>query len=218
MPLIEQSRHKLRALLGHKSPQDRYIEEQRRAGTFCFIHINKCGGTSIEAALGMPKIHDTAQQRREKVGEKRWNAMRKFSVVRSPYDKVCSHYRYRRKTNQTGLAADPISLDDWVARSYGDHDPLYYDQPLMFAPSLFWLTDKNGEIMMDFIARLEQIDSDWPQIQKLIGVTASLPQLNTTRAEEANLLSATSRQIIEERFAVDFDTFGYAKIAEHAAG
>ena len=41
-------------------------------GQFAFIHINKCGGTSIEAALNLPKTHDTAQQRRDKIGRDHW--------------------------------------------------------------------------------------------------------------------------------------------------
>ena len=46
-----------------------YYRWQRRFGRVVFIHINKCGGTSIEAALGIPKkIHDTALRRREMIG------------------------------------------------------------------------------------------------------------------------------------------------------
>jgi hypothetical protein len=40
----------------------RYLMEQRLAGRYVFIHIsNKCGGTSVEAALGIPKMHGPLQ-------------------------------------------------------------------------------------------------------------------------------------------------------------
>ena len=35
-----------------------YLRAQQRDGTYPFIHINKCGGTSVEQALGLPKIHE----------------------------------------------------------------------------------------------------------------------------------------------------------------
>ena len=40
----------------------RYLLRQRASARYVFIHINKCGGTSVEAALRIPiKIHDSAQ-------------------------------------------------------------------------------------------------------------------------------------------------------------
>ena len=72
-----------------------FIEQQRETGTYAFIHINKCGGTSVEAALGIPKVHDTAQERREKLGVEAWDRLKNFSGVRDPYARVASLYRYR---------------------------------------------------------------------------------------------------------------------------
>ncbi|NRB36268.1 MAG: hypothetical protein HRU31_16320 [Rhodobacteraceae bacterium] len=37
--------------------------------------------TAVEAALGLPKIHDTALQRREKIGKARWDRVPTFSIV-----------------------------------------------------------------------------------------------------------------------------------------
>ena len=45
--------------LGYRLKYCDYLLRQRLGGRYVFIHINKCGGTSVEAALGIPvKIHD----------------------------------------------------------------------------------------------------------------------------------------------------------------
>ena len=137
--------------------------------------------------------------------------------MRHPYAKVISHYNYRVKTAQTGMEDSHITLNDWVRAAYRDHDPTYYDNPLMFAPCRDWLVDENDRIIVDFIGKLENIDTDWPQIRALIGVTAELPTLNTTtraghgKARPAELLDAEARAILDQTFARDFDTFGYEK-------
>lgn len=196
---------------GGLSQKDAYLKAQRSTGTFVFIHINKCGGTSVERALDLPQIHDTARKRRDKVGPEAWARMVKFSVVRHPYAKVCSHYRYRFETGQTGLAEDGVSLNDWVHRAYGDKDPAYYNRPLRFAPCIDWLCDEDGTLLMDYVAKLETIDADWPHVQKLIGSTAALPRTNASRqaSDPAAALDPRSKDIIAAHFARDFEAFGY---------
>ncbi len=194
--------------------EDRFILKQKYLGKTVFIHINKCGGSSVESALHIPiKIHDTAQQRRRRLGQ-HWDGKFKFSFVRHPYEKVVSHYHYRIKTDQTRLGTSPISLNDWVRLAYGERDPRYYDKPLMFAPSLDWLTDPNGDLMVDYVGKLETMRQNWAIIQKRLGKHTPLPRKNATpqRAPATELLDQTSIDIINMRFAKDFRAFGYKKI------
>ena len=186
-----------------------YLRAQQRDGTYPFIHINKCGGTSVEQALGLPKIHDTAMMRRDRLGAEVWNRLATFSIVRHPYAKVSSHYRYRVKKNKTGLGDGRLDLNAWVLETYRDRNPAYYNNPLMFAPCLTWLTDEAGDIMVDHVARLETIDTDWPEIQRLIGVEAALPQVNKPPSARGEPLSPEAREAIRRAFALDFEAFGY---------
>lgn len=83
---------------GYKLRCAEFLLRQRLTGEAIFIHINKCGGSSVEEALGIPvKIHDTAAARRRKIGARRWDRAFTFTLVRHPYSKVISHYSYRRK-------------------------------------------------------------------------------------------------------------------------
>lgn len=191
--------------------QERYLSDQARNGLFCFIHINKCGGTSVEKALGLPKIHDTAQQRHQLLGPKRWNEMFSFALIRHPYAKVASHYRYRVKTNQTGLNDRHLNLNDWVLAAYGDKDERYYDNPLMFAPCFDWISDEDGNIIVDHISKLENIENDWPFIAQSCGYEGSLPKANSTRPNDDRVeaLDARSKAIILDHFQTDFENWGY---------
>lgn len=188
-----------------------YLQHQRLFGKWAFIHINKCGGTSVEHALGIPvQIHDTACQRRHILGHSKWNEIFSFATVRNPFAKVVSHYKYRMATNQTCLGENPIEFNEWIVRAYGEKDPAYFDKPLMFAPCVHWLQDESGHIIVDFVAKLENIDNDWSVICKHVGTRADLPKKNTTgTVDYKSMYSAEARSIVERHFAIDLETFDY---------
>ena len=114
----------------------RYHEKYFRP--YVFIHINKTGGSSVEAALRLPFEHKTALEKEAELGPALWRRKHKFAFVRNPWDKVVSHYHYRVQTNQTGLGDASLSFGDWVRAVYRDRDPRYYDEPRMFVPQWEW--------------------------------------------------------------------------------
>lgn len=188
-----------------------YLLEQRLAGRYVFIHINKCGGTSVEAALGIPKLHDSARLRRLKIGRHRWDAAFTFALVRHPYSRLISFYKYRVRYNQTGLRDDqPLEFNAWIRATLADRNPAYYDQPRMFAPCFDWVSDRSGRIIVDYIAKLETIEEQWPVIQERIGQAVPLPVRNASRSGPGReILDAEARRIVQEWFRKDFEEFGY---------
>lgn len=214
-PLLQRLRRTARHLKhGGRSWTDSYLHTQKKKGRWAFIHINKCGGTSVEHALNIPKIHDTARMRRDILGAERWQALTSFSIVRHPYDRVRSLYKYRIKTGQTGMEDAHIGLEDWIRAVFAERDPAYHDKPLMFLPARDWLNDENDEIIVDHVVKLEEIDAAWAEIQKITGQQVALPQKNTTApatTSAAEDLSAESRDILDSYFASDFKTFGYTR-------
>jgi chondroitin 4-sulfotransferase 11 len=187
-----------------------YLIRQRLSGSYVFIHINKCGGTSVEKALGIPvKIHDIARHRRLKLGRRRWREAFTFALVRHPYDRVVSLHKFRIRTNQTGLGDRPLELNAWVRAAFGSKDPAYYDKPHFFAPCFDWVSDRDGQIIVDHIAKLEAIEEEWPALRARLGAAADLPMRNATPGPGRDSLDAESRRIIQRHFRRDFEAFGY---------
>ena len=65
--------------------------------------------------------------------------------------------------------------------------------------------------MVDYVAKLETIDEEWPVIQERTGVRAALPHANVTRSGlDWHDLDAYSRNILTSHFRRDFESFGYS--------
>jgi hypothetical protein len=185
---------------------------QGRNGPFIFIHINKTAGTSIGNAIGLPvKHHQTAREVIAKVGRDNWDKAYKFTLVRNPWDKVVSHYEYRRKKNKTDISAREITFTEWVKNTYGpDKDPFYYDNEKAFQPQVEWLKDDEGKISIDFIGKFESINEDFEQIKKAIGLDAELPHLNASkRVAYQTYYDEQTRAIVAQWFHEDIEVFGY---------
>lgn len=178
---------------------------------FVFIHINKTGGSNIENALGIPFLHRTARRFRKDMGEKRWQRIFSFAIVRNPWDKVVSQYHHRRTTNQTNLGTSPVTFNEWVALAYGNKDPLYYDKPRMFMPQASYITDSSGKVIVDFIGKFENLQNDFDEICTRIGrPQAVLPHLKKSDRENYRAYYSTENQkIVGNWFANDIELFGY---------
>jgi chondroitin 4-sulfotransferase 11 len=181
-------------------------------GPYIFIHINKTAGTSIGKAIGLPlKHHQTAREVIAKIGKNKWNGAYRFTLVRNPWDKVVSHYEYRRKRNKTEVASRGISFSEWVKKTYGpEKDPFYYNNPKAFQPQVEWLKDDEGNISIDFIGKFETINEDFDHIKSAIGLEAELPHLNASkRADYQSYYNDETREIVANWFREDIETFGY---------
>jgi len=145
------------------------------------------------------------------IGKDKWNKAYRFTLVRNPWDKVVSHYEYRRKRNKTEVASLGISFSEWVKKTYGpEKDPLYYNNPKAFQPQVEWLKDDEGNMTIDFIGKFETINEDFNQIKSAIGLEAELPHLNASkRADYHSYYDDETREIVANWFREDIEAFGY---------
>ena len=134
-----------------------------------------------------------------------------FCVVRNPWSKVVSHYKYRVKTNQTGMADNFISFKEWVKQTYGENkNPFYYNNPKMFAPQSNWLKDKNGVIKVKNILKFESLSRDFENFSKTLGIQTKLPHLNATKkGHYADYYDKETVEIVGEWFKEDIELFNY---------
>ena len=184
----------------------------RNLEKFIFIHINKTGGTSVSMALNIPNTHKTALEIIDEIGRRNWNNNFTFTVVRNPWDKVVSHYHYRVQTNQTSLGENPISFKEWVQRTYGEQDSLYYDKPKMFMPQVNWISDKSGNIIVNRIMHFENIDEEFTELSKILNINkdVALPHVKSSkRGHYRDYYDENSIQIVQNWFMRDIEEFGY---------
>lgn len=191
----------------------RFWIRQKYLEKYAFIHINKCGGTSIEAFLEIPKVHDTAAQRISVIGRDNWEQKFTFALIRHPYSKVVSHFKYRKTTNQTEMGSRPIEINEWVQRAYRDKEPQLHDDSLMFAPCFDWVT-VDGNVVVQRIIKLEELSLHWEQLLVDLGVPSSPPPVEnrtsmTSATGAREILDKESIKIIDDIFASDFEIFKY---------
>lgn len=202
-----------RTITGRPSKSEPSPLRQGLRGTFVFIHINKCAGTSVGAAIGLPKKqHLTALEVIDIIGEAAWRTAFRFTIVRNPWDKVVSHYKHRIKTGQTGMGENPVPFKQWIAATYGGGmDPVLYDQPKMFQPQVDWLRNRQGEVDVEYVGRFETMAESFAQIASRIGVDGTLPHLNRTQKQDdfRAYYDAETAEVIARWFKEDIERFGY---------
>ena len=175
-----------------------------------FIHINKTGGSSVEKALRIPFEHKTALEKIEELGRASWDKKLTFTVVRNPWDKVVSHYHYRRKTNKTDLRDKPVEFSEWVKRAYGQQDAFYYDIPKMFMPQMDWITDESGKILVDEIIHFENLAAEFDSVRRKLGKNVTLPHVKkSNRGNYQEYYDQEAKEIVRNWFEPDITRFGY---------
>ncbi len=182
-----------------------------------FVHIPKCGGTSIEDAIWPEprsvedlwmgfrrKYHNKYQTGglqhlyaihiREEVGEDIFNSYFKFTITRNPWDKAISQYFYMQKRPD---------LREFVGMKEDDPFDRYLDliknkNHVQWAPQTNFLFDENGDEMIDFYGRLENMNGDTQLIFNRIGIDAKITHVNVTKHKH---YSTYYTEELEERIA-----------------
>lgn len=177
---------------------------------FAFVHINKCGGRSVEHALGLPKFHGDAKRLRKLHGREKWAEIYSFSVVRNPYSRIASLYRYRAQRDRLG--DPPVPFTEWVLRVFRDHDPALRDGEVMFRPAWNWIHDRKGRLMVREVFRLEELARHWDHICKQVGRGEPLTHRNANPSSVplSEVYEDTTRAVVAKVFAADLDTWQYS--------
>lgn len=195
-----------------------------------FVHIPKCGGTSIEdviwpeprnaSDLWMGFVskyknkyqtgglqHLLAKQIREEVGEKVFNEYFKFTIVRNPWDKAISQFFYMRQRPD---------LRDYIGMK--EEDPFKeYLQLTAKKLHVQWekqhkfFQDDNGKMIVDYVGRLERMEQDAANIFERIGIKAQIPHVNATRHHHySEYYDDESREMVGEMYKEDIEILQYS--------
>ena len=196
-----------------------------------FVHIPRCAGSSIEDViwpgersekqLWMGFVsrfrnryqtgglqHLLAKQIRREVGRQRFESYFKFSVVRNPFDRLVSQFSYmrRRPDLRAFIGMDRAAPFDEYLQLIGQNRHVQWE------PQTSFLYDDEGALLVDFVARFEDIEQDMARVIERLGLDCdSLPNVNPIpRGPYQSYYTERSRRQVERMYREDLTQFQYA--------
>ena len=84
--------------------------------------------------------------------------------------------------------------------------------PSQHKNQLDWFTDDSSAVIVDFIGKYENLESDWLKICEMLSVNITLPHARKNPFNKRNYTeyyTDQTRDIIREKFHVDIEYFNY---------
>lgn len=204
------------ALEGQPAPQD-----------LIFVHIQKTGGSSISQALGHPVHppykHWFAPQLRDMVGAEAWDRAITFTFVRNPWDRLVSWWTMVdqvRRMQRPGVRlnnffayvlANASTFDDFIRKCHADIEDRD-GRKCILRNQIDYVVDANGQEMVDFIGRFENLDSDFRKLAELS--RRPLPALEHRNRSAHRpyqvFYTPETRDLVARAYQRDIARFGYS--------
>lgn len=200
-----------------------FSEEKR----FVFIHIPKTGGMSIKLALKQFSLkeneipvhhralstavrkHDPAKKVRAVLNLNIWSTYYKFAFVRNPFDWMVSLYHYIKKDKRDPrhMLAQKLTFKEfalWFSKASPKRYPARKGQKS-------YVTNATGSIILDFVGRLENFNTDFNTICKKLNIkNMAIPRVNTTKHKSyPEYYDEEAQKCVTWMFREDLEFFNY---------
>lgn len=206
---------------------------------FLFVHIAKTGGTSVRAALGRlqwsdpyywPRFlcsrlshltghklgikfprHAKVIAAKEMLPEELFRELFKFAVVRNPWDLQVSSYHHLRR-ERPHLLAGINDFESFLRWKLDPQRPYQYHLNTSIERQHDYLVDLDGSLLVDYIARYEQLEDDYQEICRRIGIKPPpLPHKRraSDRKDYRSYYSDSSAALVADYFKTDIEAFAY---------
>lgn len=146
--------------------------------------------------------HISSSELKAQLDPKFFDNYYKFSFVRNPWDWQVSLYHFARqlKSHHQHELTMKMSFEEYITWRVTEDKHLQKE----------FMYDKEGNCLVDYIGKLENIETDFKQIVKNIGVDATLAHSNKSKHKHyQEYYTPETRQLIAEHFAEDIELFGY---------
>mgnify|MGYP005687076719 FL=1 len=164
--------------------------------TICYHHI---------PAKKMKYYFDERERAEE--GSANWNEFFKFTTVRNPWDRKLSTFSYLKRKAQefkkVDLGFDPTWFVEKTLRideecdNFKDYLKKYCKPNKKRNRQVDWVLDKNGNNMLDYVGKVENLDNDLKYAFKQIG----LPEPNLVHANKSEHRPYT--ETYDEQWMID---------------
>jgi len=160
----------------------------------------KGGGPEEDKKKFPPYTHATAHELQIcfKAQGWDWNEYFKFSVARNPWSRVVSIYKYGIQQNRLEDIPFKEAVKTW--NKYMNHWSCYDHH-----------FDKQGNQIVDFILKLENLQEDFDVVCDRIGIPPQqLPHVNKTKHKHyTEYYDDETREIVAKKYKKDIEQYGY---------
>ena len=205
--------NRIKQMLGFKEKETNPILNLFLEKKCLFFHIPKTAGISVSNALfgGVKWGHRDVVFYKSHYSEVVFDELFKFCFVRNPYERLFSAYHFLKKggVNPIDLNFSNTHLkqyhnfDDFVLRGLNKKEIMEW---VHFKPQYTFVCDKNANIVMDFIGKMENINADFNTVCKRLNLKAELKELNVNPIKKPQF-SEETKAIIREKYQQDFKLF-----------
>jgi hypothetical protein len=220
MNLKDESIYYLKRILRKKIMQSKRENHPFAKYKCIFIHIPKTAGTSVAKSLLGKRIgHWSALQYRVAFGKKEFNNHFKFAFVRNPFTRLVSAYEFL----QSGGYGPPDEQIISIIKYYKTWENFIgnYLTPTTakavgsFRPQHYFICDSDDHIIVDYLGRFENLETDYNDIREKMGVGEPLKKLNVTKNKKlAPYEYFSNKEILQKIISIyskDFLLLGYSK-------
>ena len=197
---------------------------------FCFIHIPKTGGTSIETIFDLEAPNRDVRHKHwsfsNYIGEKDYNSEYfSFSFVRNPWDLTVSMYNYLWHSNYDfpkDCRSNPkyksifdLSFRDFIlhknfqSATLKSHDCFSARKNSKYKLQLDFVSHENK--FVDFIGKFENLQQDFNSVCKILGIPEQTLSCEnkTNHKHYTEYYDDETREIVAKKYARDIEYFGY---------
>ena len=154
---------------------------------------------------GLQHLH--ASQIKLEVGPDIFGEYYKFTFVRNPWDRVISQFvtmQRRPDLRQFIGMRDDASLAEYL-------ELIQTRKHVQWEPQYNFVHSEAGDLMVDFVGRLENFEADLRNILAVIGIRADFtPHTNRSkRTHYKRYYSRETRERVSEIYQIDIDWLGH---------
>lgn len=206
-------KHKLKSCENVKCieyPFDRFgtlIKEEKK---YLFIHIPKNAGTYIRKMFpGINGGHDHVSALNIKKHLPHvFNKCYKFAVIRDPYERCVSMYNFHVNTAIMDIQGWGIygmnilkkhnveSFEDFVELLYKNKNNIKKLGEIVWEKQTHFITDENGNIIVDKLIDIENLDKEVKILKKRFNITIPTPKKRINVSQTKDYMSYYSNQLI----------------------
>lgn len=151
------------------------------------------------------RAHDSILAAKRRMPSETFADYFKFAFVRNPWERLVSEYEFILRNPQHGRYQRVVRLDNFPAF-------IEMQIPRKDAYQLNMLCDKQGNLLMDFVGKLENLDRDWQTVCERIGIVHQvLPRKNVSeRKPYQAYYDGASVKLVAKHWAREIELFEYS--------